>query len=170
MDYATARHEIKDGDLIAVKGRGLFAAVIRFVTQSAYTHTGIAVWIGGRLLVAETRGGVAAFSPASQHKDDDFDVFDCPIFRRPDVVEAALAILGAPIRYDYLDLVAILGHEVFGLPLPDEDGSLLCSALSAAIYKRLDWTPVGLPSIPTPRDVVAALADVPKLTVTARKD
>lgn len=166
-NYESARSLIRDGDLIAVRGHGLFASCIRAVTQSEYTHTGVACWLGHRLMIAESRGGVAAFSPVSQYDGVDFDVFDCPVDRDA-AVYAALDVLGMVIRYDYADLGAVAAHELFGIPLPAEDGSMICSAVTAAIYKhqRCRWQ-AALPSIPVPRDIVAAVGIPPKLTVNA---
>lgn len=157
MKYADARPLIRDGDLIAVRSRhGGMPAAVRLVTRSPYTHTAVAVWVGERLLVAETRGVNACLAPLSQHAGNDFDVFPCPVERRT-AVAALWGLLGDEIRYDYGDLLRIAAHELLGVPLPErEDGKLICSALSASIYLLAHWE-AALPSIPTPRDVVRAV-------------
>lgn len=160
VSYAEARDQIKTGDLIAVRSLGgVLSAITRAVTRSPYTHTGIALWESGRLLLVETRG-VAALVPLSQYRDGDFDVIDCPVDR-----EAAYLLvyhlLGRTISYDFMDLLRIAAHELLGVPLPDADDELMiCSALSAAIYKAAGWQPAGLPSLPAPRDVVRAAGRV----------
>lgn len=169
MIYDDIRRHIKNGDLIAVRGRGLFAAAIRLVTGSPYTHTAVALWFGDRLLVAETRGGVAAFSPLSQHRHEDFDVIACPL-SRPAVSSAALALLGEPIRYDYLDLARLAANKLLGVPLPREDKRLVCSALSLAIYLAAGFYHPRRPRIPTPGEVVTLLGGRLVATHAARED
>lgn len=163
-NYVGARRHIKTGDLIAVRGTGLFAAAIRTITQDPRTHTGVAIWLGNRLMVAETRGGVAAFSPLSQHARHAIEVYDCPV-SRPAAHQAALELLGHEIRYDVFDLVALAAHELLGVSLPPEDGEMICSAVTYAIYRNCGWSPAGMPSIPTPRDIVRAIGYPPKLVI-----
>lgn len=161
VSYAEARDRIKTGDLIAVRslGGGL-PALTRMVTRSPYTHTGIALWESGRLLLVETRG-VAALVPLSQYEDSDFDVIDCPVDRQAAYL-CVYHLLGRTIRYDFMDLLRIGAHELLGVPLPEADDELMvCSALSAAIYKSAGWQPsADFPSLPAPRDVVRAAGRV----------
>jgi hypothetical protein len=168
MIYADVRSSIRTGDLIAVKKRsGFLPVATRIVTGSPYTHTGIAVWAGGRLLLAETNAGGCCVAPLSQEAPYDFDVFDCPIANR-NIVEAMIwNMLGTRIPYGYVDLARIAGYKLFAIPLPKQDGSdLVCSALSAKIYIESGWAPVGLPSIPWPGAVADALKDNLKFVVT----
>jgi hypothetical protein len=167
MDYAEARPQIKTGDLIAVKETGFEAFVIRTVTGSPYTHTATAIWAGNRLLIAETNPGGCRLAPLSQYAIDDFDVFNCPTDRNA-CERAIWNELGSLIEYNYLDCLRIFGYKVFGIPLPKVDGpDLICSALSATIYKKAGWAPSGLPSIPWPGAVTDQLQNVKKFEVTA---
>src|SRR5579859_1866316 len=148
MIYADIRNQIKTGDLIGVKRTsGIFPIATRIVTNSPYTHTGIAIWAGGRLLLAQTNSGGCNLAPLSQEAVYDFDVFDCPVDR--EACETAIwKELGSYITYGFMDCVRIFGYKVFGIPLPKVDGpDLICSALSATIYKMAGWKPVNLPSI-----------------------
>lgn len=168
MNYADVRNSIKTGDLIAVKRRdGVFPIATRIVTNSPYTHTGIAIWTGGRLLLAQTNAGGCNLAPLSQEAIYDFDVFECPVNR--DKCEAATwAELGSRIPYGFLDCVRIFGYKVFGIPLPKNDGKdLVCSALSARIYMNAGWEPVNLPSIPWPGAVTDQLQNRIKFEVKA---
>lgn len=168
MKYADIRNSIKTGDLIGVKRTtGLFPIATRLVTNSPYTHTGIAIWAGNRLLLAQTNAGGCNLAPLSQEAIYDFDVFDCPVDRNK--CESAIwTELGTRIAYGFLDCVRIFGYKVFGIPLPVKDGSdLICSALSATIYKLCGWKPVGLPSIPWPGAVTDQLQYAKKFEVTA---
>jgi hypothetical protein len=166
MRYDEARSLILDGDLIAVKRRSGFLSVMtRLVTRSDYTHTGIAVWSEGRLLLAQANGGGVNFVPLSQECEAAFDVFDCPVDPASAVAQAWL-LLGSRTHYGFADLARIALHLWLGVPLPkDDDGGVICSALSARIYQLAGWLPRGLPSIPWPGAVVAALGKSPRLVV-----
>ena len=169
MNYEEARTLIKDGDMIAVKRRsGLLAVGTRLVTGSPYTHNGVALWSGGRLLLANANAGGANFIPLSQERHFDFDVFDCPEGVDPDaVVLQAWLLLGTFRKYGFFDLWHLFLHIRFGVALPGEDEDMICSALAARIYQLAGWEPVGLPSIPWPGAVVAAFGKPPRLSVKA---
>jgi hypothetical protein len=156
--YESARELIQTGDLIAIRSdHGGFTALTRWFTGSPYTHTGIALWENGRLLMAENRH-IASLVPLSQYDGKDFDVLPCPV-NPQEAHLAAYCLLGRTIKYDGLDLLRIALHELLGVPLPAQDNAaLICSALSAAIYRFAGWQPPGgFASIPTPRDLVQAL-------------
>lgn len=159
--YADARSQIKTGDLIAVRStHGGFAALVRWVTRSPYTHTAVAIWVCNRLLMVETRI-LAGIVPASQLDNKDFDVIRCPVADPEYVVIEAFSILGLPIGYDFVDLLRIAARLWLGWKAPEvDDDSKICSALSVAIYRLAGWRPVGLPGIPAPGEVVAAAGPV----------
>lgn len=166
MRYADARLKIHTGDLIAFRKRqGVLPTLTRWITDSPYTHTAVAVWVeaGGifRLLVAEANGAGSSLSPLSGYAHIDFDVYSSPVDRcRVDT--ATWRVLGRKVRYGFNDLLRIAANRLLGWPLPQaDDGDLICSALSATIYRLAQWRPVGLPSIPAPSDVVAALNAAP---------
>ena len=166
MKYIQARAQINTGDLIAVRSRRVgFPLLTRVVTRSPYTHTATAIWLGDRLLLAEMLGAGGVLAPVSKYADNDFDVFGCPL--PPGAcVTPTLDLLGLAIDYDYGDLLRIGLHEWFGAPLQAADNDqLICSALSASIYLHAGLPRGGLPSIPTPRDVVAWLGTAPKLEI-----
>jgi hypothetical protein len=168
MQYQDVRSQVLTGDLIAVKRKtGLFPIATRIVTNSPYTHTGIAIWAGNRLLLAQTNAGGCNLAPLSQEAIYDFDVFDCPVNR--DACEAEIwQELGSRIAYGFLDCVRIFGFKVLGIPLPKKDGpDLVCSALSARIFENAGWKPINLPSIPWPGAVVAQFTKI-KFSVLAK--
>lgn len=155
MKYLDARWRIATGDLLAIRSHhGGLPAITRRVTRSPYTHTAVALVLGGRLLVAEMNGGGAVLTPASRYGQTDFDVFACPVDRM-EVTTAIFDLLGMDIDYDFGDLVRIGAHELFGFALPPvDDDNLVCSALSASIYLHAGMERGELPSIPSPRAVV----------------
>lgn len=166
MNYDDARALIKTNDMIAVRRRtGFLAIATRIVTRSPYTHTGIAFWTQGRLMIAQSNAGGCNIVPLSQEAIYDFDVFDCPP-AAVDVETWVWSTLGARIGYGYLDLVRIAAFILFKIPLPVHDGDdLVCSALSALIYQKAGWLPVGLPSIPWPAAVVTAFVNPARIEV-----
>lgn len=173
MNYADARSQIRTGDLIAVRKRnGFLPTLTRLITRSPYTHTAIVVWSGSfeqpRLLVAEEKGSGACLTPLSQYADIDFDVFSAPRDTLISIEEVIWATLGAPIGYDFADLLRIAANRLIGWPLPAGDDVLrICSALSATLWLQAGWRPHYLPSIPAPDDVVGALGRPPALEVRA---
>jgi hypothetical protein len=166
MNYTDARPLIKTGDLIAVRRRsGFLAVATRIVTRSPYTHTGIAVWCAGRLLLAQENAGGCNVVPLSQEAIYDFDVYDCPTEETATETLVWL-LLGARIAYSILDLFRITGFLLLRIPLPKHDGDeLVCSALSALIFQKAGWVPVGLPSIPWPGAVAAAVGKPARIEV-----
>jgi uncharacterized protein YycO len=64
LKYDEIRKQIKDGDILLYKGKGLFrsgfvATLVQIVTRSDYSHAGIVAWWNERLLVIEAiRQGV----------------------------------------------------------------------------------------------------------------
>jgi hypothetical protein len=171
MKYADSRNQIRTGDLIAVrKTHGLLPAVTRLVTHSPYTHTAIALWSGTerqrRLLIAEEKASGGFLTPLSQYAEIDFDVFTAPKETLLTIEEVIWETLGAPIGYDFMDLIRIGANRIFDIPLPSgDDDSKVCSALSATMWLKAGWRPYALPSIPAPDDVVGALAVPPRLVI-----
>lgn len=171
MSYESARCNIRDGDLVAVRSMsGGLSALTRFFTQSPYTHTGVAIRLinpqtGNKgLYVAEMDGAKAVLTPLSQYAQKDMDVFECPV-ERPEACLSLLNLLREKISYDYLDLLRIGLWKALRIGLPKEDrNGLVCSALSALIYYNAGWR-ADMPSIPAPVDVVQAFKVPPFLVV-----
>lgn len=167
MKYADIREQIRDGDLIAIRSKhGGLPALTRYFTRSPYTHTAVAIWLDGGLWVAEMNAGGNVLVPLSRYQDSDFDVFLCP--DSPEAVRIlTLEFLRDQIDYDFIDLLRIAAYNVLRLKLPTDTGGLVCSAGSARIYVLAGWKPVGMPSIPAPSDLVAALNADPLFEVRA---
>jgi hypothetical protein len=167
IPYARARGRIETGDLIAVRGQHTpLAWATRLLLQTPYTHTGLAIRIEGRLLIAEMEPIGNVLSPLSRYRDTPFDVFDCPV-DRVKVRAQIMQDIGEDIDYDWGDLARIAWSRVSGLPRGAEgDGALICSAASARAWLAHGWAPATpLPAIAAPSDVVAALDGRPKLEV-----
>lgn len=166
MRYCDARQWIGTGALIAIRSRqGIAARMTRLVTRSPYTHLGIAIWCGGRLMSAEQKASGACLTPLSQYAGVDFDVYFTGL-RRYDVEREIWKAIGAPVHYDWEDLLRIAANKLIGWPLPDrDDNELICSSLAAKIMIAAGWRPSDLPSIPAPCDVVAAIGIAPEIEV-----
>jgi hypothetical protein len=67
--YKEIRSNIKNGDILMYKGKGLFSALIKFFTRSDYSHAGIAVWWNERLMVMEAVGKGVIVTPLSRNID-----------------------------------------------------------------------------------------------------
>lgn len=173
IPYDEARPHIADGDLIVLRSpwwHSPLAAATRLLLWTPYTHTSVALWLEGRLWVAEMWRDGNCLVPLSQYRDTPFDVFACPA--EGAVVKAVLLEdLGAEIDYDWRDLARIAAHRLVGWPLPaHEDERLVCSAWSARAYLAAGWRPEGLHSLVAPDDLAAALGGAPRLRVRPFSD
>lgn len=141
MQYADARNQIEDGDLVAVMGRrGLLAWLTRFFTRDPHTHTGLAVWIDGGLYLAEINGGHNHLVPMSQLEEVDFDVYLPPVDRVPlrDGIFAALRVresYGAPALVviglmNWLRIKAFLHVRRF----------IVCTGFCVRIFEKAGWS------------------------------
>ncbi len=78
--YEEIRLQIKDGDVLLYRGKGIITRMIRWVTHSEYSHAGIAVWWNERLMVMEAVMKGVRISPLSrniyQHKGN-VEWFSC---------------------------------------------------------------------------------------------
>jgi len=156
MNYTEARSKILTGDMIAVKRRsGLLPNLTRFLTSSPHTHTGTAMWCGGRLLVTEINGGGNHLTPLSQFTPYGFDVFECPVDRLEYEI-CAWNSLGENVIYSMRDLVAAAFGAMMHLRLPTSSHGLICSAYTARDYIGAGWVE-NLPEIPTPADIAKDL-------------
>ncbi len=110
MKYSEARGSVEDGDVLHFESRGLVAHVIRWATRSRFSHVGLAVWIHGRLMVAESRElrGCRLIPLSSALVASRAHLLTPALWANLDrgtVVDAALQRLGQP--YGYLRLVRI---------------------------------------------------------------
>lgn len=99
MDYQDARARIQTGDLIAVRGGpGIINDMTRYFTDDPHTHTGIALWVGEHLFMADLNSGRNHLTLVDQVAA--FDVYDPPPGLDRDAIEAAIyRWLATPIEY-----------------------------------------------------------------------
>jgi hypothetical protein len=107
MNYEEARSRIETGDVISVRRKdGFMSKMIRAITRSPYTHSGIAIWLDGGLWMAEINGGHNHLIPLSQLQDIDLDISECPV-SRDKVRTAILESLRARANYGMASFVII---------------------------------------------------------------
>jgi hypothetical protein len=107
MDYALARPQIQDGDLIAVRDvHGLLGRATTLFTRSPYTHTGVATWVGEHLFMADLNSGRNHLTAVSCLGK--FDVCEPPDGLPRDLIrDATFDWLARPISYGYLAFIVI---------------------------------------------------------------
>lgn len=140
MAYSAARNGIQTGDLIAVRDvHGILGRATQLATHSPYTHTGIAIWLGDRLFMADLNSGRNHLTALSQLTD--FDVFAPPPgLSRVKIERAVWDWLASPINYGFLAFVVIglkcsLRLKVF----IHWRKIVVCSGGSVQIYELAGW-------------------------------
>jgi hypothetical protein len=136
MDYAAVRSKVQTGDLIGVRDQhGLLGRATTFFTRSPYTHTGVAVWLGQRLFMADLNSGrnhLTAVSCLSK-----FDVFAPPAgLDRALIEESVFDWLATPISYGYAAFVLIGLKDALGIRrFVHWRCMIVCSGGSIEIYE-----------------------------------
>jgi len=162
MKYLEARDKIRDGDMIAVRGRrGIFSILTYTITNSPYTHVATAIWLNDGLWMAEINIGGNHLVPVSQLRDD-FDVFYCPAPREK-VRDVILETLREHKNYGVIDVFLIALKSLFGISLRSSKNDV-CSEYVARIY-RLAGAKLDLPQTPSPKDLARILS---KTTIEIR--
>lgn len=140
MLYQEARKAIETGDTIAVRtSHGILGDLTKSITSSAYTHVGAAIWVAGRLYMAELNGGRNHLVPLSQLTD--FDVYARPAGISVEAAEEAILFwLTESIPYGFLTFVAIGFLNCFRIKMfVHWRKSMVCSGFVVAIYERAGW-------------------------------
>jgi len=163
MNYKNIRPQIKSGDLLAWSHRAPWyrswhdfkIAMVRFFTQSEYSHVGMAWVVGERVLVIEAVTPLVRIYPLSKLGA----FYHLPIggIFGYEALAFALSRVGEP--YSQIQAMAAPFAEL------QEDAKWECAELCIAIAKRMG---VNLGRIATPTDVVrtAMLNGAPCTLVT----
>jgi len=129
--YSDIRADMRDGDVLGVKARGLVAWTIRGLTGESLNHVAMLVWIDDGLWVGEMREGVGyRLVPASQwmaERADDLVFW----IQAPEPVSGSRAVHDYVLRtrvesprYSYLTLISVWWSQVRNIRTP---GRLVCS-------------------------------------------
>ena len=144
-NYAEKRNEIKTGDLITVSfSTGLFWMLVAFITRSKRSHSGIALWHGDTLFIAEQNPQAPSLVRLSQYmyRISVIEVTTPPIAFTKNVIEAAIMDkLRDPMPYSYYQLVLAGLERITGFPLVPAQAygnSAICSMWALAIYIEVD--------------------------------
>lgn len=152
MDYEVIRPNIQTGDLIGSRdSHGLIGRATRLFTRAPYTHTGVAVWLGGRLFVADLNSGrnhLTALSCLNR-----FDVFEPPAgLDRKYIEESVFDWLASPISYGLAAFVLIGLKDMLGIKrFIHWRKIVVCSGGSIQIYE-MSAARMVLDNLPAPRD------------------
>lgn len=136
LTYADARPLIRTGDLIGVRDvHGLLGRATVAFTRKPYTHSGVAVWLGDHLFMADLNSGRNHLTALSCVTD--FDVCSPPDGLERAAIEAAVVEwLAKPIDYGFAAFIAIGIQEALDLKLFMHWRSIVvCSGGSVTIYE-----------------------------------
>lgn len=139
LAYCMARNRVQTGDLIGVRDvHGIVGRATVFFTRRPYTHTGVAVWLGERLFMAELNAGRNHLTAMSQLKD--FDVCEPPVADRSVIERAIFDWLADPITYGFAAFVVIgLRAWLRIKTFIHWRKVIVCSGGSIEIYERAGW-------------------------------
>lgn len=147
LSYDDVRWKIRNGDVLMYKGRSFSSRIIRYVTKSAYSHAGLAVWWNERLMVMEAIGKGVIVTPLSAnvaHYRGNVEWFSCveeiPEEEREQMVTFAQQELGK--EYATLGAVMMGIFLLFkrGVEKKDKlrrESKLFCSHYVAATYNAI---------------------------------
>jgi hypothetical protein len=143
--YHDVRAAMEDGDVLLFRGSVLTSRIIQSVSSGVYSHSGIAVWWGDRLMLCQAvedgvqavpmRVGLTGYEGAADWyklRPDTRAAIDLAAF----VLEAKRD-LGLP--YSHTSLVEEGAHVLFGTSMPDEGEfptGFLCSQYVAHCYRK----------------------------------
>lgn len=142
LTYLQARDLIEDGDVVEVREtHGFLTPFTRFFTRSDYTHTGMAFWMDGMLLMVELNSGKNHMIPLSQLSETDFDVYYRPTELDPVRVRASIMeFLRVKIPYGAPALLAIGFLDFFRIKAFIHWRKILvCSGAIVAILEGAGW-------------------------------
>jgi hypothetical protein len=123
FDYCHVREQILDGDVLLFQGTALLSRFIRWGSKSAYSHAGLALWWGERLMVIQAANRGVEVLPASTAVDQYSGQVDW--FQPLDEARAEL---------DSRRLIHAAFDEL-GKPF----GVFPLVALAARMFRRADW-------------------------------
>lgn len=139
LAYAVARNMIQTGDLIGVRDvHGIVGWSTVFFTRRPYTHTGVALWLGARLFMAELNAGRNHLTAVSQLTD--FDVCAPPVANRSAIESAIFDWLAKPIAYGFAAFILIGLRAWLRLKtFIHWRRVIVCSGGSVEIYEMAGW-------------------------------
>jgi hypothetical protein len=152
LKYDQVRREIKDGDVLLYKGKGLFRSgfiptLVQWVTRSSYSHAAIAAWWNERLMVIEAIGKGVIVNPLSlslERYHATVEWWCCkeemPAEKRLEIILYAQKILGrnyaALLAFWFMIKMLFVGNFDKSDRFREET-SLYCSQFVAQVYHKV---------------------------------
>jgi hypothetical protein len=147
LRYEEIRDQIKNGDVLMYKGRGLISSIIQWATRSSYSHAGIAAWWNERLMVLEAKGRGVVASPFSRNVKEyrgSVEWFSCvreiSEEGRLSMVIFAQEELGkryGRLKTIYLGLKSLFERNMEKRDRLKKESKLFCSEYVAQIYNSI---------------------------------
>lgn len=154
MDYSDARKKIKSGDVLAWTHHGWDSwynfqiQMVRAVTQSEYSHVGIAYTLADRVFILESVGSGIRMYPLSS--EIPFFWLPIPIEWTPEVEAVAMSKMGQ--KYSKIDGFKSLWSKI----KPGEDDQWECAEYASFI---LQSAKINIDCRNTPSEVVSWVQD-----------
>ncbi len=146
LDYGDCRDSIRNGDIVLFRGRSWLSRAIRWVTNSPYSHAGVAAWWGDRLLVLEAVGkGIVAtrLSHVVHHYDGLCELWTTDAaLGRDDVVRAGQLLLGR--AYSKAKALALLKRILLRSRMRDPDPVIAPEAFVCSEFVSRVWRAGGI--------------------------
>lgn len=140
IDYAQARTEICDGDLIFVRGgKSFWSRVIQKATGSDVFHCGIAFWVRdprypSRLFILEAHQGGRRIISLSSYAQHSMVVIVSPT--EWNLVCDVMLDKAGSVPYSLLEFMWIGALELFGIRRKVDDEGEVCSKMVALYCKQ----------------------------------
>jgi len=146
--YQDLRSQFKDGDILMFKGKGTLSSIIKWKTDSEYSHAGLTAWWNDRLMVLEAVGKGVEARPISyilKHYHGSIDYFrpkesvGIKDADRAEMITFAQEQLGK--EYAKKQLVKFFFKLLFNgkMSKKDESGPVsrfFCSQYVSAVYQK----------------------------------
>lgn len=144
--YQQYRNQMKDGDILLFKGKGWLSSIIKWKTNSSYSHAGIVLWWNDRLMVLEAVGRGVIATPISYNLtkyEGGIDYFRPSFDIEPDTRTAMAQFSQAQLGKEYdtgqllkFGLKLMLGSKLSSSDRAQKAGQYFCSQYVADIYAR----------------------------------
>lgn len=111
-EYNKVRHTIRTSDVFFTASPALFSKLIRFFTKSKVSHTGLFVWIGKRLFIAEAMEGEGICLKLASGQCERFEAIGRIKHNQTsdDVIEYVLSRVGV-VGYDLIGAIVSLFYD-----------------------------------------------------------
>ena len=139
--YASVRPEFTDADLLCFRGHGVFGYLVRFFTNSRYSHVGLVYRFEGRVYCLEAVGSgvrliiMSELLRRSERGIDYFRIRDVTLEQRAGALGFAFQQLGK--LYDRAGIVRFLWFLLLGNKARARlNGRWFCSEIVQEAYRR----------------------------------